>query len=51
MKVRESGMPEEPMWATFFDADQSQAGFDVVVPFVSLPPHHDGVVGQKPSET
>ncbi|HBJ85958.1 MAG TPA: class I SAM-dependent methyltransferase [Verrucomicrobiales bacterium] len=30
MKVRDSGMPDEEMWATFFDADRimTQLGFD-----------------------
>jgi SAM-dependent methyltransferase len=27
-----------------------EAGFDVAIPFVSLPPHHYGLVGQKPTK-
>ncbi|MDF2805053.1 MAG: hypothetical protein K0S61_4958 [Anaerocolumna sp.] len=55
MKYRESGMPEEKMWKTFFNPAQilnhldvgkewaSNAGF-FLEKQVDLPPHHYGFV-------
>jgi hypothetical protein len=43
MKARESGMPDATLWETFFDPPRILA-----LPFISLPPYHYGLVGQKP---
>ena len=64
MRARDSGMPEEQMWASFFDAPHTLAllgfsrttenigdfGFELLAPFISLPPYHYGIVGRKPNQ-
>jgi hypothetical protein len=42
MKIRDSGMPEEDMWAGFFDPK-------MVVVVISLAPYHFGVTARKPN--